>query len=163
MEVLDLYDDLGNRLNETIIRGEKIPEGKNIMLSVAFIKNSKGEYLIQKASPEKDGKYTSTGGHVTHNEDGLTTIIRELEEEVSLTNVEDKIKYITTFKYPPKPAIFKIYLLENINIDVSKLKLQPEEVEQVMWLNTNEINNLIKQGLFLESHAYIFNNYIIKE
>ena len=163
MEVLDLYDDLGNKLNETIIRGEKIPEGKNIMLSVAFIRNSKGEYLIQKTSPEKDSKYTSTGGHVTHSEDGLTTIIRELEEEISLTNVEDKIEHLKTFKYPTKPAVFNVYLLKNTNIDISKLKLQPEEVEQVMWLNTDKINSLIKQGLFLESHAYIFNNYIMKE
>lgn len=162
MELLDLYNDDGNKLNETIVRGEKIPVGKNVMLSVAFIKNSKGQYLIQKASPEKDNKYTSTGGHVTHNEDGLTTIIRELAEEIGLSNIENKIKYITTFKYPTKPCVFNTYLLENIDLDVSTLELQVEEVEEVMWLNTDEINDLIKKDLFLESHAYIFNKYIIE-
>lgn len=39
MEILDLYDDLGNKLNETINRGDKTTKGKNIMLSVIFIKN----------------------------------------------------------------------------------------------------------------------------
>ena len=39
MELLDLYDDLGKNLNETIVRGEKIPNNKNIMLSVVYIKN----------------------------------------------------------------------------------------------------------------------------
>lgn len=45
MELLDLYDDFGHCLNETIIRDNKIPNNKNIMLSVVYIKN---KYLIQK-------------------------------------------------------------------------------------------------------------------
>ena len=57
MEILDLYDDFGQKLKETINRGEKTEEGKNIMLSVAFIKNSKGEFLIQKTSREKGNRY----------------------------------------------------------------------------------------------------------
>ena len=123
MEILDLYDDFGQKLKETINRGEKTEEGKNIMLSVAFIKNSKGEFLIQKTSKEKGNRYSSTGGHVMHGETGLETIKRELEEELGISATEQDLKYIATFKYPKKNCIFNVYLL-NIDIDLSKIKLQ---------------------------------------
>ena len=163
MELLDLYDNFGNKLNKTIVRGEVPNDGENIMLSIAFIKNKEGKYLIQKSSKEKGGFYTSTGGHVTHNEDGLTTIIREVYEEVGLTNVENKIKYLKTFKYPGRYCLFNIYLIADVDIDITKLQLQTEEVESISWLAKEEILELINNGSFLESHAYIFKNYIIGE
>lgn len=159
MEILDLYDDFGQKLKETINRGEKTEEGKNIMLSVAFIKNSKGEFLIQKTSKEKGNRYSSTGGHVMHGETGLETIKRELEEELGISATEQDLKYIATFKYPKKNCIFNVYLL-NIDIDLSKIKLQDTEVESVKYLSVEEINNIINKGNFLESHAYIFKHYI---
>ena len=129
------------------------------MLSVAFIKNSKGEFLIQKTSKEKGNRYSSTGGHVMHGETGLETIKRELEEELGISATEQDLKYIATFKYPKKNCIFNVYLL-NIDIDLSKIKLQDEEVESVKYLSVEEINNIINKGNFLESHAYIFKHYI---
>lgn len=161
MEILDLYDDFGNKLNQTIYRGEKTENGKNIMVSVAFIKNSNNEFLIQKTSKEKGNKFSSTGGHVTHGETGLETITRELKEELGINVIHQDIKYITTFKYPTKNCIFNVYLL-NIDIDLSNIKLQDEEVDEVKYLSIEEINDIINSGNFLESHAYIFNNYINK-
>lgn len=161
MEILDLYDDNFNRLDETLVRGNVIPQDKNIMLSVVFIKNSKGDYLIQKTSKEKGSKYSTTGGHVIHNEDGITTIIRELEEELGLNKEDKDLKHIVTFKYPTKNCIFNVYLLEE-DIDVKSLQLQKEEVDTVDYLSINNIEKIIMDGNFLESHAYIFNNYIKK-
>lgn len=160
MEILDLYNDLGEKLDETIVRGEKAPERKNIMLSVIFIKNNEGKYLIQKTSKEKGNRFSSTGGHVTHGENGLETIKRELKEELDLNTKEDKIKYITTFKYPTKNCVFNVYYLEVDDLDLAKIKLQKEEVEEVKFLTSKEIENIIENGNFLESHAYIFENYI---
>lgn len=160
MEILDLYDDNFNKLNETIVRGSKPDKGKNIMLSVAYIVNKSNEYLIQKTSKEKGSKYSSTGGHVTHNEDGLSTIIRELKEELDIDTNSNKIKHITIFKYPNKSLIFNVYLLEIDNIN--NIKLQHEEVESIEWMNKDEIMKLINDNKFLESHAYIFNHYISK-
>ncbi|MBR2248804.1 MAG: NUDIX hydrolase [Bacilli bacterium] len=117
MEILDLYDDKFNKINETIVRGDIPSKGKNIMLSVSFIINKNNEYLIQKTSKEKGSKYSSTGGHVTHNEDALSTIIRELKEELDIDTNSNKIKHITTFKYPNKSLIFNVYLLEIDNIN----------------------------------------------
>ncbi len=160
MEILDLYDDNGKKLNEIITRGEKTENGKNIMLSVIFIKN-KEEYLIQKTSKEKGSKYSSTGGHVIHGEDGFTTIKRELNEELGINPKEDDIKFVTTFKYPSKNCIFNVYKLEIDNLNLDTIKLQESEVESICYLNKEKIEKIIEEGNFLESHAYIFKNYII--
>lgn len=160
MEILDLYNDLGEKLKETIIRGEKPDKGKNIMLSVIFIKNNEDKYLIQKTSKTKGNYFSSTGGHVTQGENGLETIKRELEEELGIVNVSDKIQHIKTFKYPTKPCIFNVYLLNIEQLNISELKLQKEEVEEVKLLTSKEIENIINNGDFLESHAYIFKNFI---
>ena len=160
MEILDLYNDLGKCIGETIVRGEKTYKGKNIMLSVIFIKDSKGRYLIQKTSKKKGDRYSSTGGHVTHGENGFDTIKRELEEELSIMCDDNKIKYINTFKYPTKNCIFNVYLLEIEQLNISKIKLQKEEVAEVKFLTCEEIEDTISHGYFLESHAYIFENFI---
>ena len=163
MEILDLYDDNGKLLNETIPRGEKVVNGKNIMLSVIFIKNEEGKYLIQKTSKEKGSKYSSTGGHVIHGEDGFTTIVRELDEELGLKVDDKEIKYITTFKYPNKNCIFNVYELDIASLNLNNVKLQESEVESINFLSKDEIEKIINDGNFLESHAYIFKNYIIKK
>ena len=46
------------------------------------------------------------------------------------------------------------------DIDISKLVLQSEEVMSVEWLSDIEIEKLINDNNFLESHGYIFDNYI---
>ena len=161
MEILDLYDDNGNMLNETINRGEKTESGKNIMLSVIFIKNKNEKYLIQKTSKEKGSKYSSTGGHVIHGEDGFMTIKREIKEELGINPKDDDIKFVVTFKYPSKNCVFNVYKLDVDNLSLDNIKLQESEVESICYLTKEEIEKIIKEGNFLESHAYIFKNYII--
>ena len=159
MEILDLYDDNFNKLDEIIVRGNSIPSGKNIMLVVVFIKNKDNKYLIQKTSVSKGGEYSTTGGHVLSSEDGETSIIREIKEELGIDVDIDELKHVSTIKYPSKPCIFNIYILDK-DIDISKLVLQSEEVMSVEWLSDIEIEKLINDNNFLESHGYIFDNYI---
>lgn len=162
MEILDLYDDNGNKLNKTIERGSKTEPGENIMLSVVYIKDKNGKYLIQKTSKEKGNRYSTTGGHVTHGEDGLTTIIREIKEELGIDVDKDKLEFIDQIKLPSKQCIFNIYELTMDEISQQDIKIQESEVESVILLTEEEIKKIIKEGNFLASHAYIFENYIIK-
>ena len=58
MELLDIYDDKGNKTGRTIKRGDStaiLNENEHIALSVIFIQNKKGEFLIQKTSKQKGG------------------------------------------------------------------------------------------------------------
>lgn len=161
MELLDLYDDKGRTIGKTIKRGENFNEG-NIMLSIIFIRNNDNMFLIQKASKDRKNKYTSTGGHVIHNEDGLTTIIREVKEELGLDISKEKIKKLDLIKHPSRPCLINVYLLEK-DIDINTLTLQNEEVEEVKWMSNQEILTLINKDLFLESHGYLFKKYFINK
>lgn len=160
MEILDLYDDKFRLLDETIIRGNNPDIGKNIKISLAYIKRGNGDYLIQRTSKSKGSKFSSTGGHVQHGETGLEALVRELNEELGLVVNKEKLKYVVTWKHPRKRHIFDIYLLDAEEINIDKLKLQEEEVEFVRWMTVKEIEKLIEDDKFIESHAYIFNNYI---
>lgn len=157
MEILDLYDDNGNLLNKTVVRGEHFDNG-NIMISIVFIKNSNGEFLIQKTSKNGTLKYTSTGGHVVHGEDGVTAIVREMYEELGLTINKDELIEVGTCKNPDKPCLVNIFLL-NKNLDINDLTLQEEEVDDVLWLSKDKILQLIDDNKFLASHGYFFKKH----
>lgn len=49
-----------------------------------FIQNSKGEFLIQKRSTRKNGKFATTGGYPKSGESSIQGIITEVEEEIGL-------------------------------------------------------------------------------
>lgn len=161
MELLDLYDDNGKPINKTIVRGEKFDVG-NIMLSIVFIKNSNGKYLIQKTSEEKGSRFSSTGGHVCHKENGLETILREIKEELGLSINSNDLQFVSLVKHPDRPCVINLYLL-NMDVDIKNLKLQDEEVDSVQWLDEEEILELIKNNKFLASHGYLFEKYIINQ
>ena len=63
MEKRDLYDEKRNLTGETILKGDKIPEGKYIVVVLVFIQNSEGKFLIQKRSERKNGKFATTDEH----------------------------------------------------------------------------------------------------
>mgnify|MGYP000292622081 FL=1 len=48
-----------------------------------------------------------------------------------------------------------IYYLKE-DIDIKKIKIQKEEVEDVKWATIEEINELIKNEAFSESHTEFF-------
>lgn len=151
MEQRDLYDINRNLTNETIYKGEKIPEGRYILVVLAIIRNSKGEFLIQKRSLQSDGKYGSTGGHAKTGESSIEAMLTEIKEELGLTLNKEELKLVFSGREDSTQVFFDLYYLEK-DIDLESLTLQKEEVESAHWLSFNEIENLIKDGLFLENH-----------
>lgn len=58
MEILDIYDNDGKITGKTIVRGDKsvvLNNNEHIAVSVIYIRNSNGDYLMQKTSNEKGG------------------------------------------------------------------------------------------------------------
>ena len=81
MELLDLYDDNGKKLKKIVVRGKNnLNDNENIMISIVFIQNENGKFLIQKTSKERGGLFSTTGGHVKHAETALKAINREVKE-----------------------------------------------------------------------------------
>ena len=152
MEKRGLYDADRNLTGETIFKGEPIPDGRYIVVVLVYIQNSKGQFLIQKRSLKKNGKYASTGGHAKSGETGLQGMITEIKEEIGLDVKPEELKLIYTGREDKEQVFFDLFFLKK-DIDIKNLTLQKEEVDSVEWLSIDEIDALIKNDLFFANHA----------
>ena len=156
-EILDLYDDDFNRLDKTIVRRkDEIPDGMNIMMSYALIKNG-DNYLIEQFTERNNYKFGIPGGHLNTGESAEEGLKRELKEELNIDDFE--YKKIDTVKFPYNKYIFNVFLIEN-KIDINKLKYQEDEVIDVKWLSKEEIIELINNDKIPRGYAFILNNYM---
>lgn len=151
IELQDLYDDNFNKLDRTIRRVDEIPDGMNIMLSYALIKNG-DKYLLEQSSERNDFKYALAGGHVLAGESPLDGLIRELKEELNIINVN--INPVDTVKFPYNNYIFNIYLIED-KLDIDNFSYQKDEVVSLRWFSKEEILKLIEEDRLLRGCAYI--------
>ena len=83
-ELRDLYDINSNKTNKTYYKGDLIPKGYYPMVVMVVIRNSKGEFLMQKRVKEKGGDWGVTGGHHKSGETPIEGIISEVKEELGL-------------------------------------------------------------------------------
>lgn len=156
MEYLDLYDSNRNLTGKKIVRDKKIiSELKDSYINVVlvFIKNSLDKFLFQKTSKEKGSVIATTGGFVKSGSNSINTVFIEVSEELGIDISKDNIKLICT--EIKDNIILDIYYLEK-DINTSDLILQKEEVEEVFWLDTDEIKDLIKEDKIRKSNIKPF-------
>ena len=153
MELRDLYDKDRKLTGKKIYKGQNIPQGRYYITVVIFIQNSKNEFLLQKRSKNKDGKWATTGGHPVSGQTSKEGIITEVKEELGIDIVPENIKLFKTIK--TEDDFVDIYYLKE-NVDVTKIKIQKEEVSDIKWATIEEIKKLIKSEAFSTSHAEFF-------
>lgn len=152
MEKRDLYDINRNLTGETIYKGDSIPDGKFILVVLSFIQNSKGEFLIQKRSVQKGGKYASTGGHAKTGETSIQAMMTEINEELALNANEDELHLVYSGREDEDKIFFDLYYMKK-DFSSNSLILQKEEVESVKWMTVDEIKQLISTHKFLDSNV----------
>ena len=157
MELRDLYDENKKLTGEKIYKGQDVPKGLYYITVVVFIQNSKNEFLLQKRVKKKDGKWATTGGHPVSGETSKQGIITEIKEELGIDIPEENIKLFKTIK--TEDDFVDIYYLKE-DIDINKIKIQKEEVSDVKWATINDIEKMIKEGEFSESHREFFGDCI---
>ncbi len=62
-ELRDLYDKFSNKTDKTYYKGDIFPNGYYPMVVMVVIRNSKGEFLMQRRVESKGGDWGVTGGH----------------------------------------------------------------------------------------------------
>lgn len=153
MELRDLYDENKKLTGETIYKGQDVPKGRYYITVVVFIQNDKKEFLLQKRVKKKDGKWATTGGHPVSGETSKQGIITEIKEELGINVVEENVILFKTIK--TEDDYVDIYYLKE-DVDINRIKIQKEEVEDVKWATIEEIQKMIQEGKFSNSHKEFF-------
>jgi len=157
-----------------IITADGVPTGKRIkrcafnhllqgeyhLVVHIWIKNSKGEYLIQRRSVDREpmsGEWAATGGSVLSGERSEQAAIRELREELGITVKENELKYVE--RIVRKNSIVDIWRV-GVDVALDCLELQEEEVMDAKWVTEDEFRNMISKGEFhnygKEYFKYVF-------
>lgn len=163
MEIWDLYDESGNKLNITHKRGDELPENCFHLVVHIWIKNKANKFLITRraASREKFPNLLETvGGSVLQNETAAEAAVRELFEEIGLKITEKSLKTIYTAvrkEYMGKKYndILTAYIVD-YNGDIDLTAATTDEVSEFMWLDLEAVKKLQDEKTFVPSHEYIF-------
>lgn len=152
MEQRDLYDKNRNLTGKKIYKGEEVPEESYIVVVLVYIQNSEGKFLIQKRSARKNGLYATTGGHPKSGESSIEGIITEIKEEIGLDIKQEDLTLYYGGRSESERVFWDDYYIKMDIDDISKLKLQEEEVESLHWFSAEEIHELMKEGKFFKNH-----------
>ncbi len=145
MELVEILDNKRRPLNKVKERYDDT-KGEYRQVVHSWIRNSKGEFLIQQRSMNKKifpGAWSVTGGGVDVGETTLDSVIRETKEEVGIEIKEDEVELMLTLK---KGYCFVDVYMTTKDVELEDLELQKEEVSQVKWATKKEISDMIEKG-----------------
>ena len=157
MEIWDLYDEKRQVIGEHI-RGTELPENGFHLVVHAWIKNSKGEYLMTQRSAGKRTfplMWECVGGSALKGECSIQSAVREILEEVGLNFTPDdgellftKIRRMIDGKR--YNDIVDVWLFRHDG-EVSLEKATTDEVAQARWMNRAEIETLRRENKLVYS------------
>ena len=150
MEIFDLYDASRRLTGETMVRGTPVPADRYRGVIHVCIFNSKGEMLIQQRQPFKahwpNMWDLTAGGCVVSGESSQLGARRELGEELGLD--VDFSRTPPAFTVTFNGGFDDYYILER-DLDISQLRLQPEEVQSVKWASLGDVLTTLDSGEFI--------------
>ena len=159
MEYRELYDENRKKLNQKIIKDDPVPKGTYYTVVYLFVEDDNHKFLIQKRTPDKNGKWSITSGHPKGEETSLDGVLAEAKEELGLTLDKDKLILYDTQR---TDHFFGDFYYIQMPITLEDIVLQKEEVDDVRFATLDEIEELIFQDEFMDKHVpwfYRFKTY----
>ena len=149
MEAWDLYTKDRVKTGQTMLRGDRVPEGLFHLQVHVCIFNSRGEMLIQQRQVTKRwyaGLWDySVGGSAVAGDTSLAAAERETLEELGLrVSLAGRRPAVTRWY----GAMIDDYYILPLDADLSGLTLQKEEVQAVRWAAREDILALLAEGRF---------------
>ena len=149
MEAWDLYTKDRVKTGQTMLRGDRVPEGLFHLQVHVCIFNSRGEMLIQQHQVTKRwyaGLWDySVGGSAVAGDTSLAAAERETLEELGLrVSLAGRMPAVTRWY----GAMIDDYYILPLDADLSGLTLQKEEVQAVRWAAREDILALLAEGRF---------------
>jgi 8-oxo-dGTP pyrophosphatase MutT (NUDIX family) len=139
-ELRDLYDKYSNKTDKTYRKGDKIPEGYYPMVVMVVIRNSKGEFLMQKRVESKGGDWGVTGGHPKSGETPIEGIITEVKEELGLDFSNEK--FIEYDSGCDGKDCYKMYFV-NKDVEINDITIQEDELTEVKWFSMDDLKQMV--------------------
>ena len=107
-----------------------------------------------------NGDYGFPKGHIEDNETLEECAIRETFEEVGLRvkvdpNLKFSISYFVHNNVPKKATYFVSFL-----IDTDNIVIQEEEIEEAMWVNIDDVYNILSFDNLKKLWTMAYNKYM---
>ena len=147
-EYFDVLNECGEFTNKIATREECHKQGLWLRAVYGFIFNKKGDVLLPKRAKTRklwpDLWDITAGGHVLAGEFGEQALQREIKEELGLDVETNEIKYLvgstsTNIQGNIINNHFNECYIVTKDVDISKIKLQKEEVSDIKWFTKQEI------------------------
>lgn len=148
MELLDIYDGDGNPTGRIQPRDTPLAGEDSVLVVDVWIVGSDGRFLLSKRAQEvktEPGVWQMTCGCVASGEDSYTGALRELEEELGIRPSTQGELY-GRFQIPH--LLIDVWLFRE-DIDIGDVTLQPGETCDAMWVDGNQVRELLATGCFI--------------
>lgn len=145
MEQFDILNKKGEPTGLTAVKGANLKDGQYYLGVHAYIYNSSNEFLLQQRAFNKvflPGGWDIHMGHVIAGETSKEGIIREIQEEIGLSPLQDDVHFVERVFWEIYHHIIDIYFLK-IDFNISQLSLQREEVIGVKAISMDDMVNLV--------------------
>jgi len=150
MELWDILDENGNLTGRTIERGQPLKDGEYHLVVHIWIRNSKGEYLIQKRSGKVSlwpNVWGVAGGSAIKGESSLNATMREVKEELGISFQPGMLKKLTRVKLR---NVFSDLWIVCQDVRLKDIIIQREEVSEVKHVGIAEILKMIRNKEFID-------------
>ena len=139
LDVVDINDNVVDVLDRDTVHEKNLLHREVII----FIINSHDEVLIQQRSKDKKSdpnKWGLCAGHVDAGEEVIDSALRETYEEVGLKLKKEDLIFINKeLLEKEKNSHFNYMYCCICDWDASKFTIQKEELNEVKWMNINEL------------------------
>ncbi len=156
-EYLDILDENGKVTGKSASREEVHSRGLWHKTAQVLLMNSKGSIFIHRRAKSK--KYYSGlwdvyfGGHVLSGETSQQTLIREVQEEISLTLKQEIFQFLFDIKKADvqnggnfiNNDFAQVYLVKK-DFNLTDLILQAEEIEEVKFISLAKLKEIVTAG-----------------
>lgn len=158
MELVDIYNNKHEKLNYT--KGRKdLGNGEHRLSCFAWIINSKDQILVQQRVEDTKNcpnMWETVSGGAEAGDTALSGTIREIHEELGIKANEEDMEFIGSYKR--FNDFVEVFLLK-MEVDVSDLVLQSDEVQNAKWVEIEEYQQMIDDGIAVASGFDIFLAY----
>lgn len=155
-ELIDIIDEQGQKTG--IVQPYSVVHKEGLFHRTVhlWVYTSDNKLLVQKRSNKKwayPGYWeASVGAHLAHGEDVIEGICKESMEEIGLKITSEECKFLFSVEHPKDDPtrkgdyicheIHDVYLV-NKDIEISKLALNTDEVEEICLISVDEFENWI--------------------